>query len=217
MITFEMILQAIMITTALSMDCLVSGFAYGINKIKMPFLSVMIINLVCSAVLGISLFLGSIIGKYVPQIITLVLCVTILIVMGLIKILDSVVKSQVKKKKGIDKEIKFSFFNLKFIINILASPEDADIDKSKSLSPKEALVLAIALSLDGLAVGLGTGLISQSTISYIVIIAFSLITGTFFLILGRLIGKKIAQKTSLNLSWISGVLLIGIAIMKIFI
>lgn len=215
MFSFQLVLEAILITTALSMDAFVSGFAYGANKIKIPFISVIIINIVCSVILGISLFLGTFIGQYIPKMVTVVVCAVILIILGLIKIFDSFIKNLIKRKQGIHKEIKFSLFNLKFILNVFAKPEDADVNSNKVLSPKEALALSIALSLDGIAVGLGTGLINASIISYITIIAFSLITDAVFLILGRFIGNKIAQKISLNLSWLSGLILIGLAIMKI--
>jgi len=217
MITLQIILEALLITLALSTDAFATGFAYGANKIKMPFLSILIINIICSAVLGASLFFGSLIGNYIPGYITLIICVVILIILGLIKIFDSYVKNLIKRKQGIDKKIKFSLLNLKFMLNIYATPENADVNRNKILSAKESIALAIALSLDGLTVGLGTGLTDENPVRYIIIIAFSLITGILLIIFGRFLGNKLAQKISINLSWLSGLILIGIAIMKIFV
>lgn len=213
---FQIILEALLITTALSIDALVSGFAYGANKIKIPLVSLVIISIICSVVLGLSLFLGAFIGRYIPRAVTLIICVVVLIMLGLTKIFDGFIKNLIKRKQGINKEIKFSFFNIKFILTILAKPEDADTNSNKILSPKEAIALAIALSVDGLAVGLGAGLMNAGVVSYIVIIALSVIINLSLLMFGRFIGNKLTQKTSLNLSWLSGLILIGLALMKIF-
>lgn len=49
-------------------------------------------------------------------------------------------------------------FNFRFVLRLYADPEMADQDCSKTISPGEALSLAAALSLDGLAVGFGAAL-----------------------------------------------------------
>lgn len=89
-------------------------------------------------------------------------------IFGLIKLFDSSIKSFIRKHKGIRKQLKFSMFSLNFNLNIYADPEDADTDSSRDLSPREAVSLAIALSLDGLAVGFGAGLANFNIIEVIV-------------------------------------------------
>ena len=36
------------------------------------------------------------------------------------------------------------------------------------------------------------------------------------ILLGRWLGNRIANKTSLNLSWVGGVILIGLPVMRVF-
>ena len=48
--------------------------------------------------------------------------------------------------------------NFRFVLSVYADPENADTDDSRSISPKEALSLATALSLDGAAAGFGAAL-----------------------------------------------------------
>jgi len=213
----QLFTEALMVSAACSTDSLVTGFAYGANKIKISLAAALVINLICCVTLGLSLFLGSVIGQYIPHTVTLAVCVTILCVIGVSKIFSSVIKNIIKKKNGINKDIKFSLFSLKFILNISAEPEAADADGSKTLSLKEAIPLAIALSLDGLAIGLGAGLTSASTLAYLVIIGFALALGFIALPLGCLIGRKITSRASINLGWLSGLILIGLAVMKIFV
>ena len=128
-------------------------------------------------------------------------------------ILDSFTKSFIRKHKNLNKKIKFSFLNFKFILNLYADPEDADVDLSKVLAPAEAVALAGALSLDGLAVGFGAALANVNGPAMFI---FSLATNTLAVMFGCYIGNKIAKKVSFDLSWLSGVILIVLAFSKLF-
>ncbi|MCL1900926.1 MAG: sporulation membrane protein YtaF [Firmicutes bacterium] len=217
MVSFEMILAAIVLTSACSVDCLVAGLAYGSDKIKIPFVSGLIINLICSGILAISLFLGGLIGDYIPQEITLIIACSILIFMGLHKLISSVLKAVFKKKEHSPKEIKFSLFGFQFTLKICRPPQDYDTDKNKILSPKEAAFLAVALSIDGLAAGISAGLAFSGFAFYLTIIIISFIPDFLFLYAGHFVGNKIARKIPINLSFVSGLLLILLALLKIFV
>lgn len=207
------ILESLMLASALSIDTFVAGFAYGGNKIKIPFLSVQIINIVCSSILGISLFAGTLLRQYISSGLTVVICFSILFVLGIIKLLDSITKSIIRKHNKLNKEIKFSMLNFKFILNLYADPEKADVDCSRIISPMEALSLAVALSLDGLAVGFGAAL---GNVNGVTVFLCSLVTNAVGILLGCYIGNKIAREIRFDLSWLSGVLLIILAILKLF-
>ena len=206
---FGIVAEAFLITTALSVDAFVSGFAYGANRIRIPLLSAILINVICSAVLAVSLFFGTFLGRYIPNSVTLGICAAILMLIGLIKIAGCVI-NRIKKPDG-----NSGTRGGKSIFRVFAAPETADANNNKVLSAGEASVLALALSLDGLTVGAGAGLINSGRAVYILIIAFSLVTGLLYLTLGRFAGDRIARKTKLNLSWLSGVMLIGLAIIKL--
>ena len=159
-----------------------------------------------------NLLVGSIISGYIPSWITTVICFIILFTIGTIKLLDSITKSIIRKYNNLNKELKFSFLNFKFILNLYANPEDADIDSSKILSIREAIALAISLSLDGLAVGFGAAL---TNVNGVIIFFFSFLTNTLAVLLGCNIGNKLAAKISFNLSWLSGIVLIVLAFLKL--
>ena len=116
-------------------------------------------------------------------------------------------------RKNIDKEITFSALNLKFILRVYADPETADRDLSRVLSPAEALPLAIALSLDSIAVGFGAALTDTDLVRTLFL---ALLFNALAVRLGCILGNKIAEKVSFNLSWLSGLLLIILAVMKLF-
>lgn len=211
-ITLLTALESIMLVIALSTDAFVASFAYGSNKIKIPFASVQIINIACSSILAVSLLLGTIFRQYVPGELTKTICFCILFFLGVARLMDSTIKAIIKSHTDLKKQIKFSMFNLNFILLLYADPEKADVDTSKILSPNEAVSLAIALSLDGLAVGFGAAL---GNINILETVIFSLIFGTVAVIFGCFLGNKVAEKIPLDLSWLSGVLLIVLAFLKL--
>jgi len=204
MISFEALLLAIV----LSIDLFAVSFAYGSSKIKIPFKSILIITIIGSGILGLSIFLGSLILPHIYVGVADTIAFIILFSLGLIKIFDSVIKRFIRKRGEASKKMEFSVLNLKFILNVYANPEKADMDRSRIISPKEAVVVAIAVALDAFALGFGAGL---SEVNYFQIITFSLVIDVVAVLLGGFIGGKIAQKFSANLSWIGGVILILLA------
>ena len=206
------ILEAIIITIALSTDAFIASFAYGSNKIKIPFSSMQVISLICTGILGISLLLGTTLKPYFPGDLLKIASFLILLILGFIKLMDNIIKSIINKHTIIDKQIRFSLLNINFILNIYANPKEADFDESKILSPKEALSLAIALSIDSLAAGFGVAL---GNINVFAIIICSLLFSMLAIKSGALIGNKISDKVPFNLSWLSGILLIFLAFLRL--
>ena len=211
--TLFAILEAALLASSLSLDTLAAGFAYGANNTKIPLLSALIINMICSATTGLSFVAGAIFKPYLPSGLTLALACTVLFLIGLTKLLDNITKSIIRKHSNINKKLNGQFFNFTFVLEIYANPETADIDASKTISPGEAALLALSLSLDGIAVGIGA---AMADVNGLAVFLWSLLTNLFFLLFGLFLGNKIALKTSFNLSWLSGIVLIGLAILKLF-
>ena len=207
-----MIFQAWVLVSALAIDAFACSFGYGVSKIKIPFKSVMVINAVCTTLLAIGLFLGVTINHFLPEEAAGWLAFVILFGLGIFKIFDSLIKRAIRKNNGVNKNFKFSFFNLAFIFTVYADPEEADVDHSKDLSPREAMPLAIAVGLDGLSVGIGIGI---TMINPLLILGLSLFTDIIAVILGAYFGNKLARKINWDLSWLAGAVLIIIAILEI--
>lgn len=211
-ISIATVINALIFSSALSIDAFIASFAYGSNKIKIPMLSIQIINIICSLILGISILLGTLIKNYIPDWLTVTISFSLLFIMGAIKLLDSIIKSIIRKYNNFNKELEFSMFNIKFILNLYANPEEADIDSSRTISPAEAASLAIALSFDGLIVGVGAVL---GNINGAAVFLTSLFTNTIALLAGYHAGNIMARKLTFNLSWISGILLMFLAFLKL--
>lgn len=198
-----------MLTMVLSIDAFAASFAYGSSKIRIPFKSIIIITVIGSIILGISLYFGVLLQAFIPEGAASALSFVILFTLGLIKIFDSVIKNYIRKHNNSAKKMEFSLFNLKFILNVYANPERADIDKSRIISSKEAVTLAVALALDAFALGFGAGLTDINTLQ---VITFSLVLDVVAIVLGCYLGNKLAEKSSINLAWLGGVILILLAI-----
>lgn len=211
-ITLSGTIESLLLVIILSLDAFVASFAYGTDKIKIPFSSVIVINLICSGILAIALFLGSIIKPFMPEHLTTVICFILLMGLGVVRFSATSIKGFLRKCDNHTKNLEFKFFDIHFLLRVYADSTEADKDHSRVLSPIEAASLAFALSLDGLALGFGTGL---TEVSYIQVIIFSLISTMIAVLLGCFIGNKVAEKLNLDLSWLSGLLLIFLALMKL--
>lgn len=207
-----MLCEAVILASALSLDAFVASFAYGSKNITIPLKSGQIINFICSGITGLSFFAGGLLKHYIPQQLTVMISFIILFILGTVKLLDGTAKSMIRKYNHIHKELVFSLFDFKFILNLYANPEDADVDYSKTLSSMEAASLATALSLDGITVGLGAALGNADGMAVFIC---SLITNMTAIFLGSLAGNRMVKKTPFNLSWLSGAILIALAFTKI--
>lgn len=205
-------LEAFVMVIALSIDAFVASFAYGTSKIILPLSSIMVINATSSVILTLFLLLGQIISPYIPSNLASIVCFCLLFILGIVKLFDSWVKILIKKLQMDSKNVQFALSGITFVLTLYAEPELANIDNGNDLSPGEAFSLGMALSLDSAAVGFGAG-VAPSNILFITILSF--LIGTSVVYLGKYLGEKLAQKSPLNLSWLSGVLLLILAFMKL--
>jgi len=203
-----MILGIAMLALSLSLDAFAAAFAYGCKKITIPPLSAFIITLICTATAGLSFVIGTAFATVIPAWVAAGLAFAILFIIGVAKLLDSITKSIVRKYTQISKELKMSLLNFKFILQVYADPEAADADVSKSISSHEAIVLAVSLSLDGLAVGFGAALMGFNVWIFLM---FSLIANSAAILLGGKVGNKVSQNLPFNISWVAGAVLIALA------
>lgn len=193
----------VFLIAVLSLDAFAVSIAYGASKISIPTRSTIIISFVCSSMLFISLYLGLFLRDFLiyPEIFAGI----ILFGLGFVKVFDSVIKNYIRKNH-VQKKMVFSLFDINFILTIYAKPETADKDKSRIISPRESIALAVALSLDNLAAGIGAGLVFNPLVA----VSIALVTTPMAILLGLYIGRRLS-KTGHDFSLISGVLLMVLA------
>lgn len=206
-------MEIVLLVLAVSLDAFVASVHYGVKKIKIPFLSILIINIICSFLLGASTFLGQEAQRFLPEGLTSMISFVILIFLGMYYLFEGLVKFYLESKKDRTGEIEIKFADIRFMVNVYIDETRADKDASKVLDSKEAIYLAIALSLDSLTIGFGSGL---SDMHYLNIVILSFLAGFVSIFSGLIIGEKISSGIKFNLSWVSGLLLIILAILRLF-
>ena len=188
-----------------------ASMAYGANKVHITWEKIVAMNAVCSGCLGIALAAGSILDDLVPETMTRTVCFISLFLLGIVKLLDYFIKKYINRHVSLHKGITFSFSGLRVIVNIYGDPMAADWDHSQSLSWKEVLFLSFAMSIDSLIAG---------ALSAFLEIPVGLTMGTAFIMgivvmaAGLFLGRKLAARCKCDLSWISGVLFMILAVTK---
>ena len=182
------IITSILLAFSGSLDSLIIGIAYGIKKIKIRFSINIIIALIVTLGTIISMFLGSILNKFIPMYICNYIGAIILITIGLFMSFNFFKEQRVLKKDEINLQIKNKDIieSLNYD-DILTNNRTADTDGSGNIEVKEAVSLALALSLNNFALGLGA---SISGISIPLTAIFTFIFSILILILGLKIGNS---------------------------
>ncbi|MNC10949.1 manganese efflux pump MntP [compost metagenome] len=225
----------LLLAFALSLDGFGVGITYGLRKMKIPLLSILIISLCSGIVICVSMQVGVLLAKVVSPDAASMIGAVILVLMGcwsLIQMLmqkeqerspqapeaGPVTLNEVSVSAAEDWPQKSAVFSLELrhlgvVIQILRTPSSADMDASGSISSMEAVILGIALSLDAFGAGLGAALLGFSPVPTSLMIA--LFSGTF-LLLGMKTGLKLSGSFWMkHAAVLPALLLIVMGIMKL--
>ncbi|MFC0015665.1 MULTISPECIES: manganese efflux pump [Allobacillus] len=193
----------ILLSFAVSFDSFFFGFTFQLRSIQLRFRFVWLIGLVT----GSCFVIGSWLGKYFLYVLPFSsesIGGMIFITIGL-WVLYQWATEQKEKLKSVEPP-----WTIVDIWRVLKEPQEADIDRSGSIRGVEVFVVALALSLDSFATGIGT------TFTTIPIYLLGLLVGIFsslFLHVGAWTGKWFKQFHATHLfAWIPGMILIGIGI-----
>lgn len=216
-----MFLQLIFFAIALSIDSLGIGISYGIRKIFLHPLSIIILSVMSLLFSSLSIFLGNIITNILSEDTTTYISIIMLFSMGFYIVINSIKKQDSSKEnlKNKGKQNSLLSFFLKYLgitINTMKKPETCDLNNSLKIEPKEAFYLGTALSIDSMSVGFAIYSLNSYAILFpILVMIFQLA----FLSLGMFLGKTLNYKNSNEKFWsaISGFLLISISIIRLLI
>jgi len=226
------LISLVVLAFAVSLDGFGVGVTYGLRKIRIPFLSVFIIACCSGFIIWLSMQAGGWIGKYISESAASLIGASILIAIGCWALIQLVRgKSNddpdtAADGKGAGSEpariaaaaetaqlLKLELKRLGLVIQILRTPQAADVDRSGTISSSEAVMLGVALSLDAFGAGLGAALLGLPTLLTPLVIAAA---GALFLVAGTRIGMRFAARKGMHvLSYVPGILLIMIGIMKL--
>lgn len=192
---------------AISLDNLFVGISYGMEKIKIPFSSILTMNFISVFLLCCSVGIGHL-CSFIPSGVSKIVGFLCFFLLGCFKLFDFFMKHHLKSKGS--KKLEFHFF--RFLVSIYMDPKRADEDDSKILSIKESISLAFVLSLDSVVAGVGGGIL-YSNYAFLFLCAFCF--GVLFLYFGKTIGSGLSKRVHLDLNWLSGVVFLLLAFLKI--
>lgn len=226
------LLSLVLLACALSLDGFGVGVTYGLRKIRIPILSIVIISACSGIIIYTSMLIGVWIANYVSPEISKWVGALILMGIGgwaLIQLIGSKnrdddeeqqVHHESEDREAVqDVAVKKTVFTFEIrafglVIQILRTPSAADVDRSGVISASEAALLGVALSLDAFGAGLGAALLGFSPLWTCISITFA--SGSF-LYLGTRVGLMFAGLQWLRkLSFIPGVVLIIMGIIRFF-
>lgn len=147
----------LLLALAVSLDGLGVGFSYGLRRLKLPWVSLILIALISTTVSFASLAVGKLSSIFFKPVLVQKLGALLLLILGLEMILEAYLQARGEKLEENHILIKVRVPRLGVAIAILQEPHQADRDLSGTISPGEALTLGLALALDAFGTGIGAG------------------------------------------------------------
>lgn len=207
------VLAIIFFALAVSADGFIAGLAYGIKKIRIPFLSLIVIASASALAVSCSMLLGQGIAAILPHetakrlgAILLILMGTFFLIKALCDRLDNLPASEDEPL------VTLNLKSLGIVIKILKEPAAADLDASGEISQKEAFFLGLALAVDAMGAGIGIAMAGYN----ILFTALSVGVLKFILVNGGIgLGKRMRNEGIRSIaSFVPGLVFLLIGIME---
>ncbi|MFC5649141.1 sporulation membrane protein YtaF [Paenibacillus solisilvae] len=224
----------ILLAFAVSLDGFGVGVTYGLRRIRIPVLSVVIIALCSGIVVWVSMQIGTVLSGYMSPGFARGIGAVILILIGSWALVqfwkrrnqsgedelesagEASASSLPEGAQGRSMASTVLMIELKrmgIVIQILRTPQIADVDRSGIISSSEAFLLGIALSLDSFGAGLGAAMIGFSPLLTAIVISTA---SGLFLLAGMQLGFKFAAWRGMRaLSVLPGIMLIVMGLVKL--
>lgn len=233
---FAHLASLLVLAFAVSVDGFGVGVTYGLRRIRIPLISVIIIACCSGLIIWLSMQLGTWITGYLPPIAARLIGACVLIGIGIWALLQlRRNRNNERSGRNIDSSdheaeqeaipvtntemvhpvlvVIVELKRLGLVIQILRTPQAADVDKSGTISASEAVMLGVALSLDAFGAGIGAAMIGLPALLTAILIAAA---SALFLLSGIGFGFRFSNWRGMQaLSVLPGILLIVMGIIKL--
>jgi len=176
--------QLLFIVFAVSLDGFTVGMTYGLRRISITFITLIIIVSCSGFVVFLSMTAGNIVSAFIPPVYATYIGGSILICLGLF-LLFSIIRAKLIIKK----------VNNHSYSSFIENPTIVDSDNSGTISINEAFVLGIALALDAFGAGFAAAMLGFPTVVTTIFIALA---SGLFVLSGFKLGHLLA-----NIKWIN--------------
>jgi putative sporulation protein YtaF len=196
---------------AVSADGFAVGLAYGVRKIKIPLVSLLVICIASASSVTAAMLLGRGLSSLLSPLLASRLGALMIIVIGLIFLLQSLrQKINAIEENGSDPLLSLKIRPLGIIIQILKEPSSADFDHSGEIGTRESFFLGMALAMDAFGAGIGIAMAGYN------ILFTAIAVGMLKFVLvgsGLLLGRKAAREDCQGLpTALTALLLLAIGI-----
>lgn len=203
------IIPILVFMLAVSVDSLSAGFAYGTSRVKIKALAGIFLVFIPSITITVMTKLGAFIFSLFPSWLFSTLSFLLLFILGFEKLIESLIRHVAAAYPNTIGNWACRIKQLNIIFTIYFSPEDANKQDTQVLSAKEAFFLSLALSLDSIFASMA---FSCQVSSLIVFFLLALLFHFLLFLSGFLLGRLISKKFSIELSWLSGLFLLLLAL-----
>jgi len=215
------LLALLMFALALNMDSFAAGVAYGVRNIKLPISSLAIISLMSTAAITLSMLSGHALAGYFSPTFAHRSGGVILMLIGLWVLIQSYPEIRQEKRGITPREVnepstvfQVHIPSLGLVIQILREPSRADLDRSGTISAREAVLLGMALALDAFVAGFAASMMGFEILPTALMVGIGHFVLTY---LGLQAGMgAVSSGLSQKISILPGFILIALGLMKIY-
>lgn len=207
-LNMQHLLSSFFLSISYNVDNFAVGIAYGVKKIKIGISGNLIIAIFSASGTYCSMSLGAVFSKFMSANLANLIGCAALVAVGIWGLWDTL-KTELQKKKHKRKsshELSYNAF--------IEKPERADLDNSLFIDFKESISIALALTINNLAGGIGAGL-SGLDVNITTFLTFVL--SLLAILLGYALGEKFTSRMSGKWAGIvSAFLIISIGVFEYF-
>lgn len=203
------LLPLFLFLTAVSIDSLTAGLTYGTQRVKIRRLAYLIVTFVPALFITLANRIGSWFYVFLPQSALPFLSFTLLFILGLSKLTESLLRLAVRKYPSLTRNWGLKIKQINIIFTVYLSPEDANQEDLQFLSAREALLLSLALSLDSVLAGMA---FSAGPLPVLPLLLAAAFFNLLLFTAGYALGHLASCVLRVDLSWLSGLFLLLLAL-----
>lgn len=206
---FQLFPALLFFLLAVTLDSLTAGLSYGTRKVRIQPLSYLILICIPALFITAANRIGTLLACLLPSQVLPWISFLLLFLLGISKIIESLIRRLAAKHPSLTRNWGCKIKQINIIFTIYLSPEYANGEDLQILSAKEALLLSLALSLDSILVGMA---FTTDAVSWVFLFLLAVLFNLLFFLIGYLAGHVLCHLFHVDLSWLSGLLLLLLAL-----
>lgn len=206
-------IYGMLLALSLNLDSFGIGISYGMKKIKVPFSSLLMINLISILFFTAAYGTGFLLLNFIQITHAKILSAAIIVFLGIIFYIQAYLDYRYPPEDINQTITTIPIRVFGIVINIIRDPSSGDRDHSGVIDIKEAVYIGTALAIDAFAVGLAVCIANLHILSFI---ATAFISNLTFFWCGNYIGIKLGHISKQHtLKYFSAFILIVLGLLRL--